>query len=54
MEHERDAELVRRMAESLIVQYREGIDYFRTQIHKKYERMGRIAERLGEPEEESS
>jgi hypothetical protein len=38
-------------AEHVIGQYREGIDFYRRLINKCYQRLGHIAERLGEPEE---
>lgn len=38
-------------AEAIVAGYREGIDFYRRQINEAFERLGRIAERLGEPEE---
>lgn len=38
--------------EGLIAQYRKGIDFYRRQINEAFEGLGRIAERLGEPEKE--
>lgn len=37
-------------ANGLIAKYREGIDYYRRQLNQYYKSLGRIAERLGEPE----
>jgi hypothetical protein len=34
-------------AEGLVAQYREAIDFYRRQVNEFYERLGRIAERLG-------
>jgi hypothetical protein len=38
-------------AEDMVTRYRKGIDHFRDQVDKYCKRLGRIAERLGEPEE---
>jgi hypothetical protein len=34
----------------MITRYRAGIDYYRDQVDKYWYRLGRIGERLGEPE----
>jgi hypothetical protein len=36
----------------LIGQYREGIDFYRRRMNDYYLELGRIVERLGEPDEE--
>jgi len=38
-------------AEDMVLRYRSAIDFYRGQINKCCKRLGRIAERLGEPEE---
>jgi len=35
----------------MITKYREGIDHYRDQLATCHKKLGRIAERLGEPEE---
>lgn len=37
-------------AREVVAQYRHGIDYYRGQIEDYFECLGRIRERLGEPE----
>lgn len=52
-DHFRRIQLVSKVdrAKEVIGQYRQGIDDYRKQIEKCKELLGRIAERLGEPEE---
>jgi hypothetical protein len=38
-------------ANELIAQYRTGIDHYRRELNEYFKRLGRIAERLREPEE---
>jgi hypothetical protein len=58
MDHDREADEFRRIqlttkidrAEDLIVRYRENIAFYRKRIDSYHHLLGRIGERLGEPE----
>ena len=38
-------------AADMIMRYREGIDFYRRRLNVYWKQLGRIAERLGEPEQ---